>query len=206
MCEVAARSIEEKKRIMNQLLTQEQLQSDYDSYQIINPLLFARKLNRLLRTEEVRREFHRCSVAADAVKRWECLEHFDFQRYSPPRTPIEGERFLLPYQVVTMDWDWNLGPGRRPLYHRFVMPSLCHWRASADLMVARKLMPDYDWVVVTAEKHTAVMAQQSSSSGTPPTSPLKSRHSQHSTRCSGGPEQHGLRSLRGRVPVLPIHR
>ena len=114
----------------------------------------------MLRTEAVRREFHRCSVAADAVNRWECLEHFDFQRYSPPCTPIEGERFLLPYQVVTMDWDWdwNLGPGRRPLYHRFVMPSLCHWRASADLMVARKLMPNYDWLVVTAEKHTAVMA------------------------------------------------
>ena len=127
-------------------------------YTIINPLLYARKLNRLLKRTDVRREFHRCATAADAVKRWEALEHFDFSIYPKPRLPLEGEQFLIPYQVVTLDWDWNLPPGRRPLYHQFVMPSLCHWRAPADLMIARLLMPEHDWIVVSAPRHTAVMA------------------------------------------------
>ena len=143
---------------ITQHLTPEVLVNTYCDWQVIDPLLFARRLNRLLRTTEVRREFHRCSVAADAVKRWEVLEHFGFDRYPEPRRPLDGEQFLYPWQVVTLDWDWNLGPGRRPLYHKFVMPSLCHWRASADLMVARRLMPELDWVVVSAELHTAVMA------------------------------------------------
>ena len=143
---------------MQNYLNPEVLAKTYSDWQIIDPLLFARKLNRLLKTEEVRREFHRCSVAADAVKRWEVLEHFDFNTYPQPRRPIDGEQYLFPWQVVTLEWDWNLGPGRRPLYHQFVMPSLCHWRASADLMLARRLMPDLEWCVVSAEKHTAVMA------------------------------------------------
>ena len=143
---------------ITQHLAPEVLVDTYADWQIIDPLLYAKRLNRLLRTTEVRREFHRCAVAADAVKRWEVLEHFGFDRYPEPRRPLQGEQFLYPWQVVTLDWDWNLGPGRRPLYHRFVMPSLCHWRASADLMVARRLMPDLDWIVVSADKHTAVMA------------------------------------------------
>ena len=143
---------------ITQHLTPEALTNTYHDWLIVNPLLYAKRLNRLLRTTEVRREFHRCSVAADAVKRWEILERFDFDRYPEPRRPLEGEQFLYPWQVVTLDWDWHLGPGRRPLYHQFVMPSLCHWRASADLMIARRLMPDLEWVVVSAEKHTAVMA------------------------------------------------
>ena len=143
---------------IKQLLEPKQLQHDYLDYQIIDPLLFARKLNQLLRTTEVRREAHRCTMAADAVKRWEVLEHFGFDRYPQPRRPLEGEEFLYPRQVVTLDWDWDLGPGRRPLYHQFVMPSLCHWRGPLDLMIARRLMPDSEWVVVSAEKHTAVIA------------------------------------------------
>jgi len=143
---------------IQELLKPEQLKKDYSDYTIIDPLLFAPKLNRLLRSTEFRREAHRCCVAADAVKRWEVLEHFGFDRYPEPRRPLEGEQFLLPWQVVTLDWDWDLGPGRRPIYHQFVMPSLCHWRASLDLMLARRLMPDFDWVVVSAERHTAVMA------------------------------------------------
>ena len=143
---------------ITQHLTPEALTNTYHDWRIIDPLLYAKRLNRLLRSTDVRREFHRCSVAADAVKRWEVLEHFDYDRYPEPRRPLEGEQFLYPWQVVTLDWDWNLGPGRRPLYHQFVMPSLCHWRASADLMLARRLMPDLDWCVVSAERHTAVMA------------------------------------------------
>ena len=90
---------------IQELLKPEQLKKDYADYTIIDPLLFAPKLNRLLRSTEFRREAHRCCVAADAVKRWEVLEHFGFDRYPDPRRPLEGEQFLYPWQVVTLDWD-----------------------------------------------------------------------------------------------------
>ena len=134
------------------------LNEHLEDYTIVDTLIFARPLNRLLKQTDVRREFHRCSIAADAVKRWEVLEHFDFDHYPEPRRPLEGERFLYPWQVVTLDWDWNLGPGRRPNYHRFVMLSLCHWRAKLDLASAQLLRPDFDWCVVTADRHTVVIA------------------------------------------------
>lgn len=145
---------------MHSLLRTEQLNKDFSHYIIVNPLLFARKLNGLLRSTEIRREFHRASVAADAVKRWDCMEHFNFNSYPEPRRPLDGEEFLMPWQVVTMDWDWDLPPGRRPIYHQFVMPALCHWRAGVDLTIARRLMPQYEWVVVSGPKHTAVIAPE----------------------------------------------
>ncbi|QNI53382.1 hypothetical protein SynBIOSE41_00850 [Synechococcus sp. BIOS-E4-1] len=145
---------------ITELLTTEQLKKDFAQYKIINPLLFARKLNKLLRSERVRREVHRACLAFDAVKRWECLENYNFDRYVEPRRPLKDEKYLLPWQVVTMDWDCFLPPGRRPNYHQFVMAAGCHWRAGYDLMLARELMPEHDWVVVSAEKHTMVMAPE----------------------------------------------
>ncbi len=47
-----------------------QLKELLNEWKIVDPLLFARSFNRLLRTTEVRREYHRCALAADAVKRW----------------------------------------------------------------------------------------------------------------------------------------
>ena len=145
-------------QIIQDYLAVEFLAETYLNWKVIDLLLFARKLNSLLKTKEVRREAHRCALAFDAIKRFEVLEHFGFDRYPKPTQPYEGEEFLFPEQIVTMDWDWDLGPRRRPNYHHFVLPSGCHWRAPFDLMLARRLMPDLDWVVVSAEKHTMVCA------------------------------------------------
>ena len=141
---------------IQELLSPQQLNDNYLDWTIVDPLVFARKLNRLLKTKEVRREAHRCALAFDAIKRFEVLEHFGFDRYPQPTQPYEGEQFLFPEQISTLLWDCDLGPGRRPNYHRFVLPSGCHWRAPFSLMLARKLMPDLDWIVVSADKHTMV--------------------------------------------------
>lgn len=61
-------------------------------------------------------------------------------------------------EMDSCDWRWDLGPGRPPLYLTQTCHGSCHWRGSGDLEVARRLMPELDWVVVSAEKHTAVMA------------------------------------------------
>ena len=141
---------------ITQHLTPKALTNTYHDWTIVNPLLFARKLNRLLKTKEVRREAHRCALAFDAIKRWDALEHYNFDIYPKATQPYEGEEFLYPEQVSTLLWDCDLGPGRPPNYHRFVIPSGCHWRAPLSLMLARKLMPDLDWIVVSAEKHTMI--------------------------------------------------
>ena len=141
-----------------EFLTPQSLQENYLDYQIVNPLIFARRLNRLLRTEEIRQEFHRCAVAFDAVSRWRCLEYNNFSIYPRRTEPRNGARYLKLEDVETCDWRWSQPPGRPPLYFSQVCHGSCHQRASADLMLARRLMPDLDWVVVSAEKHTAVMA------------------------------------------------
>ena len=145
---------------IQQYLEPQYLKDNCNNYQIIDPLLFARKLNKLLKTREVRREAHRCALAFDAVKRFQVLEDCGFDRYPKPSQPYDGEEFLFPEQPCTMDWQFDLGPGRPPNYHQFVMPSGCHWRCNLDLMLARKLMPDLEWIVASAPKHTMVVAPE----------------------------------------------
>ena len=54
-------------KYMKQLEPQ-QLKELLTEWKIVDPLLFARRFNRLLRTTEVRREYHRCALAADAAR------------------------------------------------------------------------------------------------------------------------------------------
>ena len=144
------------KKTIQELLTSQQLQNDYLEYTIIDPLLYARKLNQLLRTPEIRQLFHEVTRTYEAIRRWEILEWKGFDYYPKLIKPLEGEEYLLPIQMDTMDWRWDLGPGRRPLYQSYCLSQSCHWRAKADLAVAQRLLPDYDWIVVSAERHTMV--------------------------------------------------
>ena len=139
-------------------LTKKSLTDTYQDWTIVAPLLFARRLNRLLHKEEIQREFHRCAVAFNAASRWRCLELNNFSIYPRPAKPREGSKYLKLEDVETCDWRWCQPPGRPPLYFTQTCHGSCHQRASADLMVARRLMPDLDWIVVSADKHTAVMA------------------------------------------------
>lgn len=143
---------------MKKLLTPKNLQETYLDWTIIDPLLYARKLNQLLRSDDIRQIAHDVTRAYEAIRRWEILEMKGFDYYPKLIQPLESEQYLYPNQMCTLDWDYCLPPGRRPNYHRFVLPMACHWRAKLDLALAQRLMPDLDWYVVSAEKHTAVMA------------------------------------------------
>ena len=145
---------------IQELLQPSQLQKDYLEYQIIDPRIFGQQINRLLKTDEIRREYHRSALGFEAVRRWECLERTGFNCYPRPAETLEGESFLYPEQVDSCDWRWDRGPGRPAFYLRFTCHGSCHQRALGDLALARRLMPDFDWIVVSTEKHTAVICPE----------------------------------------------
>ena len=102
-------------------LTQNSLQETYDDWTIVNPQIFRRKLNNLFRTEEIRRVFHEVTRAYEAIRRWEILEVKGFSHYPSLIKPLGGERYLLPYQMDTLDWRFDLGLGRPPVFHQFCL-------------------------------------------------------------------------------------
>lgn len=63
-------------------------------------------------------------------------------------------------QMDSCDWRWNLGPGRPAIYLTQTCHGSCHWRAAGDLAVARRLLPEFQWLVVSGKGHTAVMAPE----------------------------------------------
>ena len=141
---------------MQNNLTPEYLTETYLDWKIIDPLIYARKLNQILKTEEIRRVFHEITRAYEAIRRWEILEWRGFDYYPKLIKPLEGEEYLLPIQMDTMDWRWDLGPGRPALYLDYCLSQSCHWRTKADLAVVQRLLPQYDWIVVSTERHTMV--------------------------------------------------
>ena len=141
---------------MQNHLTPKYLTKTYLDWKIIDPLIYARKLNQILRTDDIRRVFHEVTRTYEAIRRWEILEWDGFSSYPKLIKPLEGEEYLLPVQMDTMDWRWDLGPGRPALYLDYCLSQSCHWRAKADLAVAQRLLPEYDWIVVSAERHTMV--------------------------------------------------
>lgn len=134
------------------------LKQSISEWQIIHPLLYAQRLNRLLRTREIQREFHRCALAYSAIRRWECVERTDFNYYPKPPRLEEGQEFLTMEQMDSCEWRWCRGPGRPPVYMTQTCHGSCHWRAAGDLAVARRLLSDFEWMVVSGKGHTAVMA------------------------------------------------
>lgn len=145
---------------MEQFLSPDYLQKHYLDYTIINPLIVARKLNRLLRTEEFQQAFHELAYTYDCIRRFEVLEWRDFDIYPKPAQILKGERYLIPAQLESMDWQWCRPPGRPPFYFKNVVSQSCHWRAKVELQLARRLFPDYEWAVVSAERHTAVICPE----------------------------------------------
>ena len=77
-------------------LTPEYLTETYLDWKIIDPLIYARKLNQILKTEEIRRVFHEITRAYEAIRRWEILEWRGFDYYPKLIKPLEGEEYLLP--------------------------------------------------------------------------------------------------------------
>ena len=66
---------------MQNYLTPEYLTETYLDWKIIDPLIYARKLNQILKTDEIRRVFHEVTRTYEAIRRWEILEWKGFDYY-----------------------------------------------------------------------------------------------------------------------------
>ena len=128
-----------------------------DEWAYVQPLMFARRLNRILRKPEVQKAYHDASMAIAAVKRWDSFRFLEYKKVPRPFTPAEGRTSLRPIDCDTCDWRWDMPPGRPPLFHDFVMHGACHWMSVPNQLVAQQLFPDYDWHIVSSPRHTSVV-------------------------------------------------
>ena len=134
----------------------ESLINDCDDWALVPMDKFYRRLNNALSSLPIQQAYHDATLAYYAVRRYQILDHFDASYYPKPLELQEGREFLYPYQANSMDWDWDMGPGRRPKYHEYVCAMACHWMAQPNLLVAQRLFPDYNWIIVSTERHTGV--------------------------------------------------
>jgi len=135
------------------------LQNNIDEWSYLDPKLHARRLNKILKSEPIRRLYDYTSRAYAAVRRYQCLQSNGFTRL-PGQWAHTSEELWLPIDVESCDWRWNAPQGRPPLFWNYVCHSSCHWSVEANIEVAKQLFPDLDWIVVSGIKHSTVLAPE----------------------------------------------
>lgn len=79
----------------------------------------------------------------------------DFNKYTWGRWKRKFEPGMVPRQFESCDWDWD-HRGKRPAYWQYVKHAACHWLVNFNLRLARLVMPDRPWRIVTSQAHSTV--------------------------------------------------
>ncbi len=119
----------------------------------------AKKLNQVIEDPEVKQAYADATKYFWQLKRWDIFKHFR-DRLPKDITALEGEDYVYPRQIESCDWDWNMGPGRKPKYLKYVLSHACHWMSAPNLVLANKLMPNIDWITVSSDLHTSVLSTE----------------------------------------------
>ena len=136
------------------------ISEEHKQWKYLDLKKIARKLNRILKSEPIRKLYDYTSRMYSAVRRYEYLKDSNFTQYPGHWTFIKNELWL-PDDVNSTDWRYcRAGAGRQPLYFDYVTHGGCHWHVEANIEVARKLMPEYNWIIVSSSKHSTVMAPE----------------------------------------------
>ena len=135
------------------------LSANIDEWQYIDPKLHARRLNRILKSEPIRKLYDHTSRAYAAVRRYQCLKDSGFT-HLPGQWARTEDPLWLPEDVDSCDWRWSASQGRPPLFWQYVCHSACHWMVEANIQVAKQLFPDLDWIVVSGNLHSTVVAPE----------------------------------------------
>jgi len=62
-----------------------------------------------------------------------------------------------PSVIESSDWQYGFGKrGRKPAFWQYALAHACHWMAEKDLYIAKKIAPEFDWVIISSEEHTTV--------------------------------------------------
>jgi hypothetical protein len=135
------------------------LSTNIDEWSYVQPMHHARRLNRILKSEPIRRLYDYTSRAYAAVRRYQCLKDSGFTKL-PGEWARTENALWLPEDVDSSCWRWEAPAGRPPLFWKYVAHSSCHWMAEANIEVAKQLFPDIDWLVFNGEKHSTVLAPE----------------------------------------------
>ena len=117
----------------------------------------AKKLNQVITDPEVQQAYEDATKYFWQLKRWDIFKHFR-DRLPKDIKALEGEDYIFPMQIESCDWDWNMGPGRKPKYLKYVLSHACHWMSAPNLVLAQKLMPRTNWITISSDLHTSVLS------------------------------------------------
>ena len=86
----------------------------------------------------------------------------DFSKYVDGRWGgnVSFDDYEFPNDLETADWQCGR-VGRKPRYWRLVKHGACHWLVNYQLMLARAIMPQFDWRILTSDNHSTVWNQKS---------------------------------------------
>jgi hypothetical protein len=116
-----------------------------------------------------------CLSYVDIKKHWSAIDELiqpgtpinelmraDFSKYVDTRWGQHGVTFDDYYWPCELEsCDWQVGRvGRPPRYWKLVKHGACHWLVNYQLELARAIMPQYDWRILTSDKHSTVWNQQ----------------------------------------------
>ncbi|EHA63782.1 hypothetical protein [Synechococcus sp. WH 8016] len=135
------------------------LSSNIDDWQYVNPMLHARRLNKILKSDPIRRLYDYTSRAYAAVRRYQLLQESGYTKLPGQWARTEDELWK-PEDVDSCDWRWNAPRGRPPLFWQFVAHGSCHWNCEANIEVAKRLFPDIEWMVFSGTLHSTVLAPE----------------------------------------------
>ena len=135
----------------------ENLQTNCDDWVYVDLKLHARRLNRILKSSSIRELYHYTTNAYASVRRWQLLKESEYT-YMPGKWIRSKGPLHLPCEADSCDWRYTYEtPGRKPLYWDYVCHSACHWMVEANLEVAKRLLPNNNWIIVSGVKHSTVL-------------------------------------------------
>src|SRR6266446_987747 len=79
----------------------------------------------------------------------------DFNKYTEGRSGRKFSKGQVPFEFESCDW-WLDHKGRIPAYWQYVKHSACHWLVNFNLEMAKCVMPDEEWRILTSDEHSTV--------------------------------------------------
>ena len=137
----------------------EHLESDILKWQVVDPLLYENRLDSLLKRHDIQQAFGDAALAYDSLERWKCLESSDFSRYPHWTLNLrDGHQHYLPVDAERSDWRCQIPRERpSPLFLSYVCAGASYCMAFPNLLLARGLIPELQWMVLKSELHTTVV-------------------------------------------------
>ena len=89
------------------------------------------------------------------LKRLEPILVRDFNRYTYGRWREPFKAGMVPFQFESCDWHLQ-HRGRTPRFWQYVKHAACHWLVNHNLELAKAVVPNSEWRILSSELHSTV--------------------------------------------------